>query len=158
MLAGHSLHTPESYPPMIVGGKGNEQAPDPQELRRFEAFARVIDEKCRGIAEGRSPGKEKVRIGFANRLLPVLGRDKARRDMGPKFVDESLCKECGTCRKSCPYNAIDLSPKPVFNMDKCRGCWACYNHCSRKAIYTRKFRGEGQYPAPIAALKEKLGV
>ena len=27
VVAGHSLHTPESYPPMVAGGRGNEKAP-----------------------------------------------------------------------------------------------------------------------------------
>jgi Fe-S-cluster-containing hydrogenase component 2 len=39
----------------------------------------------------------------------------------------------------------------------CCGCWACYNHCPRKAIYTPKMRGAGQYPKPLAELKKKLG-
>ena len=90
-------------------------------------------------------------------LLPAFSRTKARKDMGEKFVDESLCTECDTCRKLCPYGAIELEPKPVFDMAKCYGCWSCYNHCPTKAVYTKKFRGEGHYPGPLAQLKEKLG-
>jgi Fe-S-cluster-containing hydrogenase component 2 len=41
-------------------------------------------------------------------------------------------------------------------MSKCYGCWSCYNHCPKKAIYTRKFRGVGHYPKPNDLLKEKL--
>ena len=63
-----------------------------------------------------------------------------------KFVDESLCTECGICEKGCPYNAIILAPKPQFDMDKCYGCWRCYNKCPELAIYTKKFRGVGHYP------------
>jgi len=76
--------------------------------------------------------------------------------MGEKFVDENLCTECGTCEKTCPYNAIMLNPKPVFDMTKCYGCWGCFNHCPTKAIYTKKFRGVGHYPKPSNQLKEKL--
>ena len=78
--------------------------------------------------------------------------------MGEKHVDEALCTECGICEKGCPYGAIHLDPKPVFNMHKCHGCWSCYNHCPEQAIYTKKFRGVGHYPRPIDALKEKLRV
>jgi ferredoxin len=158
VMAGHSLHTPESYPPMIVRGKGNEQAPDEKELRLFDNFVARIDAICKAIAEGSTVPKDRVSIGIMDRLLPSFGRDKARRDMGEKFVDESRCRECGTCRKNCPYGAIELSPKPVFDMEKCRGCWACYNHCTQKAIYTKKFRDAGHYPAPGAALRDKLKV
>jgi heterodisulfide reductase subunit A-like polyferredoxin len=76
--------------------------------------------------------------------------------MGLKYVDAELCKECHTCEKLCPYKAIKLNPKPVFDMTRCYGCWSCYNHCPNKAIYTRKYRGAGQYPKPIEQLKNKL--
>ena len=81
---------------------------------------------------------------------------RARKDMGEKFVDETLCKECGRCAKGCPYKAITLNPKPQFDMTKCYGCWYCYNHCPEKAIYTEKFRGVGHYPRPNDQLREKL--
>ena len=32
IIAGHSLHTPENYPPMIARGMGNEQAPNKKEI------------------------------------------------------------------------------------------------------------------------------
>jgi heterodisulfide reductase subunit A-like polyferredoxin len=76
--------------------------------------------------------------------------------MGIKYVDAELCKECHTCEKLCPYRAIKLDPKPVFDMGKCYGCWSCFNHCPNKAIYTKKFRGRGHYPKPIDSLKQKL--
>jgi ferredoxin len=78
--------------------------------------------------------------------------------MSGKFVDESLCIECGVCEKRCPYGAIELAPKPVFDENKCNACWACYNHCPKQAIYTRRYRGVGHYPKPIDQLKEKLAL
>lgn len=126
VIAGHSLHTPESYPPMIARGMGNEKAPNDKEMK--------------------------------NCLLPVFSSSKARKEMGEKFVDGSLCTECLLCSKLCPYGAIRCSTKPVFDMNKCCGCWTCYNHCPVKAIYTKKFRGMGHYPQPINQLREKLRV
>ena len=73
-----------------------------------------------------------------------------------KSVDESLCVECGVCGKHCPYGAIELAPKPVFDTNKCNACWACYNHCRKQAIYTRRYRGVGHYPKPIVQLRKKL--
>jgi len=77
--------------------------------------------------------------------------------MGERFVDETACTECGTCRDRCPYGAITLSPKPVFDQDRCFGCWACYNHCPTKAIYTQKIRQVPPYREPSQALRQKLG-
>ena len=76
--------------------------------------------------------------------------------MGEKFVDKSLCSECGICEKVCPYGAVELNPTPVFDQNKCYGCWSCYNHCPEKAIYTKKLRGVGHYSEPNEQLRKKL--
>ena len=150
-IAGHKLHVPESYPPMIVGGKGAENAPNKEEMEGFRSFISELD----NIAVQMKEGKE-VREGKIPGGLLMFGRTKARKDMGEKSVDDELCTECGTCEKGCPYGAIILDPKPKFDMDKCYGCWYCYNHCPNKAIYTNKFHGIGHYPKPPKQLKDKL--
>jgi NAD-dependent dihydropyrimidine dehydrogenase PreA subunit len=50
-----------------------------------------------------------------------------------------------------------LDPKPVFDEPRCYGCWACYNRCPKRAIYTKKLRGRGHYPGPSDELRRKLG-
>ena len=156
VVAGHSLHTPESYPPMIAKGKGNEQAPDEKELSEFEAFIGEIKRILGRMRSGEEISGARVRIGLLQRMIPQLPRTMARRDMREKHVDELLCKECGVCEKQCPYAAIRMDPKPIFDMEKCYGCWRCYNRCPQKAIYTAKYRGIAHYPAPIGALRDKL--
>ncbi len=158
VITGRSLHTPESYPPMIAKGKGYEQSPSEKEMANFNSFISELDRLLYLLKEGKQITIKKISIGLLNCLLPMFSRIKARRDMGKKYVDESLCTECGICEKLCPYGAIKLSPNPVFNMNKCYGCWACYNHCPNKAIYTKKYRGIGHYPKPDSQLKEKLKV
>jgi len=156
VLAGHSLHTPESYPPMIAGGRGNEQAPNEKELKEFNRFISGLEESFNLLRNGKEV-KEKKRIAdILIGMLPVFSRTRSKKEMGIKYVDTKLCKECHTCEKLCPYKAIKLDPKPVFDMTRCYGCWSCYNHCPNKAIYTRKYRGVGQYPKPIEQLKNKL--
>jgi len=156
VITGHSLHTPESFPPMIARGMSNKNAPNEKELGKFNKFISELDQIIENIIDGKEIKKAKISIGFLNSILPKRSRTKAREDMGEKYVDESLCIECGTCKKSCPYAAIELNPKPVFDMTKCYGCWACYNHCPQKAIYTKKFEGVGYYPKPNKQLIEKL--
>jgi ferredoxin len=156
VVAGHSLHTPESYPPMVAGGRGNEQAPSERELRQFNQFIAGLDEVVGHLKEGRDVIRKKSSIGFLNSLIPSLSRTRSRDDMGIKYVDAALCDECGICGKLCPYDALKLDPKPVFDMKKCYGCWSCYNHCPHKAIYTKKYRGVGHYPKTIERLKDKL--
>ncbi|MEW5816795.1 MAG: EFR1 family ferrodoxin [Spirochaetota bacterium] len=156
VLAGYSLHTPESYPPMIAGGRGNEEAPDVKEMEAFNAFAKELEKHLENLGKGRRISGKTIRIGLLNSIIPKLSRTTAKRDMGDKYVDESLCTECGTCERLCPYKAIRMSSKPVFDMEKCYGCWRCYNKCPERAIYTNKFRGAPHYPKPNESLKKKL--
>ncbi len=156
VIAGHSLHTPESYPPMIISGKGNEQAPNEKEMAGFVNFISELERLFHRIKEGSRVERKKTSISILSILLPVFPPAKARRNMGEKYVEEALCSKCGICERVCPYGAIKLAPKPIFDMNKCYGCWACYNHCPSRAIYTKKYRGAGHYPEPIEQLKEKL--
>lgn len=158
IVAAHSFHTPESYPPMIVSGNGNEQAPDEDEFEDFKSFIKQIDEAVLLIASGVRPKRVKVSIGFYNYILPVAARTAARDDMGVKHVDEELCTECGICKNVCPYGAIELSPKPLFDQHRCYGCWACYNKCPELAIYTDNFNKQGNYPEPLKEYQEKLSL
>jgi NADH-quinone oxidoreductase subunit F len=51
-------------------------------------------------------------------------------------IDESLCKGCSKCARTCPVGAISGEIKSPFiiNQDKCIKCGACLNSCPFKAI------------------------
>ncbi len=87
----------------------------------------------------------------------AFSRKRSYRDMGAKHLYEQRCTECGVCGRLCPYGAIALEPKPVFDEETCFGCWSCYNHCPERAIYTGKIRDRAFYPRPSRQLREKLG-
>lgn len=157
VLAGHALHVPENYPPMIRAGKGFEDAPNSKEMNKFNRF---IDNLELSLASVNSDMiiSHKIKIPFLFRLIPVFSRRITKKEFGIHNVKSELCRECGLCAKGCPYDAITMDPKPVFNHDKCHGCWYCYNICRNKAVYTPKFSGECQYPKPIDKLREKLKI
>jgi ferredoxin len=157
VIGGHLLHLPESYPPMIVDGNGYEDAPNEEEMSAFQGFVAELGQCLTAIEDGAPPKRKRLTVPFPSCLVPLLPRTMSRHTMGEKLVDEDLCIECGVCEKRCPHDAITLDPKPVFDMQKCYGCWACFNHCAQKAIHTKKIRGVGHYPRPIPQLKEKLG-
>ena len=63
-------------------------------------------------------------------------------------IDESLCKGCGLCVRSCPKKIIEIS-KTVFNMkgyhpagiigrNACTACAACARTCPDTAIRIEK--------------------
>ena len=158
VLAGHSLRMPESYPPMIAGKMGAAGSPGKRELRSFDGFVSELGGLVGALQDGHHVGGHKPQIGVVNGLFPRRARTTARDDMGEKHVDVSACTECGVCERLCPYGAIKLDPKPVFDMSTCYGCWRCYNRCPEHAIYTDKFRGGPYYTGPSKLLREKLGM
>ena len=156
IIAGHSLHTPENYPPNIATGKGNEQAPNPKEMNEFDNFIMELNGHIKSLSKGQEIPKGKIRLREEDNQWQTYPRTASRDEIGKLYVDETLCTECGECEKLCPYRAIIIDQKPVFNMKACYGCWLCYNRCPEKAIYTEKYRGEGHYPEPIEVFKQKL--
>ncbi|MBN2535230.1 MAG: EFR1 family ferrodoxin [Spirochaetales bacterium] len=158
VIGGHSLHTPENYPPMIRAGLDGAGSPNKGELKKFDEFISNLGDKIDAIKNKKEIMPGKVKIGIINTLLPTYPRSFIQPLMGEKKVDAELCTECGICRKECPTGAITLDPKPVFDTTKCHYCWACYNRCLQKAVYTTKFRGKYHYPRPGERMKEKLSV
>jgi ferredoxin len=154
VIDGHSLHMPENIATMIVAGMGNEQAPSPKEMGAFDGFISRLAGRL-SSPETLSCAK-RFNVPLPIRLLPAMPRFIGKREMGSKFVDDALCTHCGLCRTKCPYGAITMAASPVFDEKKCMTCWACFNHCPMRAIYTKKVRGKGHYPSPIAAVQEKL--
>ncbi|MCP4537626.1 MAG: hypothetical protein GY832_10800 [Chloroflexi bacterium] len=157
VVAGHSLHTPESHPPTISRGRPYTDSPNEKEMARFNEFIAGLGQLCATIKGGQPGTSRKVSVGLLNSLMPTIARTQAQKEMGEKYVDEALCTQCGTCEKGCPYQAIKLSPFPTFD-DKCYGCWRCYNRCPKHAIYTNKYREGPFYPKPVEQLKAKLRV
>lgn len=154
VVAGFTLNTPESYPPLVVKGHTRENFPQPKNLKKFKEFIKklisILDQEENMLRE------ISISIGLFNRILPVFSREKSKKNMGKKYVDEKLCNECGICAKACGHNAIVLKPKPVFNESKCQGCWACYNKCPQKAIYADSLKGGGYYTGPLAVYRNKF--
>ncbi len=157
VIAGFALHTPENYPPLRKGNMAFDNAPNPKELTKFNEFIDILDKQLKEIKSGKIPTNEKIKTGIMGAFTAKSSRRNGKIDFGVQNVDEKLCDECGICKKVCPYEAIEMLPKPKFDHDKCRGCWACYNHCPKQAIYTPKFDGEYQYATPIKELIDKLG-
>ncbi|HID91135.1 TPA: hypothetical protein EYP44_04165 [Candidatus Bathyarchaeota archaeon] len=73
----------------------------------------------------------------------LLGRELA--DPEPIYtefpeLDESRCERCGLCSKVCRRNAILWveGRHPIFFLDLCSGCGACWIACPHGAVTTRR--------------------
>ncbi|MBN1548820.1 MAG: 4Fe-4S binding protein [Syntrophaceae bacterium] len=155
VLEGFALHTPENYPPMIIGGMAMDDSPGPKELMDFKGFVERLASRLKEAEKGRPMKSVKLGNPWLG-WIPAPSRRMSKNSMGFQLVDTSLCIQCRTCEHSCPYQAITLQPFPMFDHIKCFGCWACFNRCPRQAIYTTKIRGQGHYPKPLPQLLEKL--
>jgi ferredoxin len=156
VIAGHSLLTPENYPPFIRKGWANEDAPNDEEMEKFDQFIAKLDSEFAAIQTGQSLVSAKINIGFFNSLMRPASIAKSKKKMGQLLLNKSACTACGTCADGCPYGAITLNARPMFNANRCHGCWTCFNHCPEQAIYTSKIRGEGHYPQPLPQFVAKM--
>ena len=156
VVSGFSLHTPESYPPMRKKGLPFDRAPKEKELKQFDAFISDLDNIINKLKNGVTIKNRKIKISLFGKIIPAYKFTHAKKDFGIQKVNEELCTECAVCMNGCPYKAVTMNPKPVFNHIICAGCWYCYNHCKSKAIYTDKFNGNYQYPKPKEELFKKL--
>jgi ferredoxin/flavodoxin len=157
VLSGFSLHMPQNYPPMIKKNMSFANAPNSKELSGLNNFIINLENQIKDVLSGIKAEPLKITDGSMISFPQKFPRRESKKIFGMQDVNENLCAECGLCQEVCPYDAIDMLPKPEFDHDKCFGCWACYNHCPEKAIYTKKFKGEYQYKEPARELLEKLG-
>ena len=156
VIAGHSLLTPENYPPFIVKGWGNEDAPGEKELAAFNQFIAQLASQLGALQAGQPVKRAKLHIGLLNSLMRPGTLAHARQEMGPLYVDETQCNGCGICGQACPYGAVEFDSKPVFNAEQCHGCWACFNRCPQQAIFTQKIKGTGHYSKPNEKFAARL--
>lgn len=154
VIAGFTLKTPESYPPSIIKGITRADNPSPKNLKKFNEFILELDQLV-ALPEIGKVKEAEIKIGLINTIMPRFHREKAKREMGAKYVDKNACIGCGICQEVCPYQAINTDNKVIFDEDKCYGCWACFNNCPSKAIFTEKIKARGHY-SPPADFNRKL--
>ena len=100
--------------------------------------------------------------GAAAKASIPLSQGKVKTEAMVSQVIESICRGCGFCIDTCPYEAIELisierSGKTVeiasVNEVLCKGCGACAAACISGAIQQKSFTDE-QLLSMIASLGE----
>ena len=74
VIVGHSLHTPESYPPMIARGRGAERMPNEKMMRDLDSFISELGQSLTLMQKGQKIGSKRLSIGLMNSMLPALPR------------------------------------------------------------------------------------
>jgi heterodisulfide reductase subunit A len=96
-----------------------------------------------------------------SRAVTILSKDKVQSEGIVSFVNELVCRGCGTCKEICEFGAIELmdrkegGPK-VSNINplQCKGCGACAAACPSSAITVRHFSDKQLITMLDAALEE----
>ena len=154
VITGFTLGAPENYPPYVAKGNTRADSPDAENLAAFKSWIDHADTLFGGECAAISP--EKLPVGIIGKLVPPFPRRISRFLMGSKRIDETRCTKCGLCARICAWKAIDMNGYPSFDEKKCFGCWACYSRCPARAIFTKKYRDRGHYPAPLSAYIDKM--
>jgi len=99
----------------------------------------TVTEACRGCV--------------AHKCTEVCPTKAVARVAGKAYINQDLCKECGLCKKNCPYDAISEVLRPckvvcptgaltvntedrraLITTEDCVQCGACMNACPFGAI------------------------
>lgn len=113
----------------------------------------TVTEACRGCV--------------AHKCTEVCPTKAVTRVAGKAYINQDLCKECGLCKKNCPYDAISEVLRPckvvcptgaltvntedrraLITTEDCVQCGACMNACPFGAISDKSL---------ISPVAEKLG-
>lgn len=156
VVAGYSLHMPDSYPPLLAAGITAAGAPSSSQAAGFDAFIEQLGAMLVASIAGGASTRAGLRTSLIDKLLGQIGRFVPRGAMGGRTVALSKCTACGACAKGCPVGAIEAGSPPVFRPEACIGCWRCYNRCPQHAIHTRWLGGMPFYSGPSDNLLGRL--
>lgn len=110
----------------------------------FKDWQSRLDEVC-GYIEGGNSGRIESSSLFSSvfqprfmRLVPSLMKFLKhlllKGVQSLKFTSDEKCTRCGTCKRVCPLENIEIvEDKPVWG-DNCANCHACINWCPQEAI------------------------
>jgi len=85
----------------------------------------------------------------ASRAITIISKNSYYIDLPIATVNEDLCSGCGFCKKTCPYDAIEMSTKVKDGKDVtvssiieglCKGCGSCIVACPSDAIDQKGFK------------------
>lgn len=102
-----------------------------------------------GLAHGPKFANESIAQarGAVSRALPVLSKKEIKAEAVINHVDPDLCRGCGECERTCPFEAITVQvvdgiKRAVVSEATCTGCGACNVACPTGAASLAHFKDE----------------
>jgi ferredoxin/flavodoxin len=155
LTAGFAVQMPGNYIPMygaIEEERQRKMFEDAKERTRH--IVKYVVEGRRGVMEfGRGFASSFLSGAIYHLVSPSIPK------MDKRFYLDDTCSLCGTCKKVCPVNNIDLiHGKPLWK-GHCEQCLACLQWCPEAAIQLGKTTaGRTRYHNPNVKLAEMIGL
>lgn len=118
----------------------------------------VIEAACDKCPLNKFTVTDSCRNCIAHRCQKACRANAISYVAGRAYINQELCKECGMCKKACPYDAIsevmrpckrvcptgalDVNPesrRAMIKKEKCLNCGACMSACPFGAISDKSF-------------------
>lgn len=122
----------------LVCGAGNENLEEVEKLVYLysKAGCNIFDVSA-NVEVIKSAKKGLERAGIKeDRFISVSVGIKGDPHVNKAFIDNKICKKCGTCEKYCLQNAIKDG---MVDEKKCIGCSKCLPYCPINAISIKNF-------------------
>lgn len=124
-----------------------------QDITDDEQIVYVIEAACDNCPINRFTVTDSCRNCLAHRCQEACNFGAIQYVAGRAYINQEVCKECGMCKKACPYDAIsevmrpckkvcptgalDINPtnrRSMIKEEKCVNCGACMDACPFGAI------------------------
>lgn len=132
--------------------------PDLVNIMDDDQIMYVIEAACDNCPIDRFMVTEACRGCIQHKCMEVCHFGAITTVAGRAYINQELCRECGMCKKECPYNAIaevmrpckkscptgalELNPedkKAMINQEQCINCGACMSACPFGAISDKSY-------------------
>jgi len=144
---------------LASGYKPDDNTTNPlEDIQDREEIMHVLSAACDKCTIDRFMVTEACRSCIQHKCMEVCPVNAISKVGGRAHIDQDLCKECGMCKKECPYNAIAevirpckkvcptgaLSINPdnrmaMIKQEDCTDCGACMKACPFGAISDKSY-------------------
>ncbi|SHJ71670.1 [FeFe] hydrogenase, group B1/B3 [Clostridium cavendishii DSM 21758] len=147
---------------------GDNKEVNLKDIKDHEQIIYVIDAACDRCPINKFVVTEACRGCLAHRCKEACPANAITYIGGRAYINQELCKECGMCKKACPYDAVSEvmrpckiscptgaldvdtdSRKAMIKEEECVNCGRCMSACPFGAISDRSLI------VPVAAALEK---
>ncbi len=128
------------------------------DIRYTDQIMYIIESACDRCQINKYTVTEACRGCLTHKCKEVCPANAMMTVGGKAYINQDFCKECGLCKKACPYNAISEVLRPckvacptgalsvsyddrraIIKNEDCIQCGACMNACPFGAISDKSF-------------------